>query len=322
MKKTPICGALSVIIILAMVISQSVIASVIKVEANDKDQPILSTTTIKPIQLGTITCEQKDGKLYIDIVIEISDSERSITLSSSPENIKFTIEYIFKLPGTADNAYAEVWYYDKGGNLHTKKHKDKQQDYENGFIEISPKCYADENFNIHLKGYCSDWWGLTDDDWKVEEKSVMIKPTLPAMPKLSGSGEIKGTNLRPMSRTSVGEDVKIWNSGTTGSKVYWAYSTDRLYGDWDYFPNSDWLTLTVSPDSGELTPEDGEQHIEIWITLSEDVTYVKGHLTFYNTEHPSDYIDIPVDVDKKTKPITTYLQFSEIFNLLRMLLLR
>jgi len=305
-KNRMLCG----LVIMALVMSCGVNAATIKKDANDQDEANISTsTTMTTINLGTIYCEQRDGTCYVNI--ELTSTEKYIDLGRSGENIKFTAKYVFILPGSADDAWAQMWYWD-GQTSIADKHDDIQQPYEDGTIEVERDCYDGDNFNIYLKGYCSDWYGINHED---NEAIVTIHTKLP-VPKLSGSGEIKGTGLKEMSPTSVGQDVQIWNSGDPRSSVAWGYSTDRLYGDWDVFPGSNWFK--VEPDGGKLTPEDGKQSIQVWITMPEDVTYVKGSLRVYNTNNPDDYIDIPVSAEKKAKSISNVLfKLPDIFQLIK-----
>ena len=292
MKETKIkYGILCSAVILAVIIGQSATAGVMRLEAKDNEIPNPSLSYTGTSYLGTAYCEQKPN---VGIFAELNlydGNEKDVALSHYNEDVKFILEYTFKLPGGGYDAQVSMWYWDDDGQH--QAYLTRGEDDE-GTLELVVPCTSGINFNLHVKARCTDWYGA---DHTEDEQIVRVKPELARYPKISGSGKITGTELRPMSKTKVDKNVVIENNGDPGSYLEWAwgYSEDRLYGDWDIFPGSGWLEY------GE------EQAISVEVTLPEEQK-VSGFLRFYNVNDKTDYVDIPVSIGYKAKPATYSMQ--------------
>ena len=287
-------GILCSAVILAVIIGQSATAGVMNLEAKDNDllNPPISTTAT--VNLGSVLCTQYNGDVEADVTIDAA--EKYVTLSSSGENVKFTVEYQFILDGTADFAKVQLWYWDKDGKMVWDRAESGESTSGPCTLKVERSCIPDQNFKIYIKAWVHDWYGFgdTDDD----EGTVLIKPTKYLKPQISGYGKITGMNLRPMTPTKVEADVTLTNSGDDGSRLHWAwgYCEDRLYGDYDIFPGSGWL------DYGE------EQAVAVEVTLPEGAKRYKETVRFYNVDDETNYVDIPVSIGYKAKPAAYSMQ--------------
>lgn len=152
--------------------------------------------------------------------------------------------------------------------------------------------------------FCGEWDGTEGDSAGNDDDDATMKIRIwddYKLPKLCSAGEIKGTNLKELSRTSVGQDIMIWNGGEPGSGVYWGCDPGRLYGDWDVYPGSGWLQEDDSP-----------VYLEIWVELPLGAGDWDGDLRIYNVDDPdNDYVDIPIHITvQKSKQTSNHLSLG------------
>jgi len=284
-----------IFVISSLFMSCSINASTIKIETNDEVDPEISICSKKEINLGSIYLTQSSEP---HVTLSIPQTYFSEEVSGTGETITVKVYYEIICPGTADWGEVSMWYWNDDHKQITVSAS--SGGYKEGWLEMDVFVKSDNTFHFSVKGYIQDWWGAPGFVWwRTKAISIYGEPHIP-QPALMASGEIKGTNLKPLSQTNVGTDVQIWNGGEPGSKVHWGYSEDRLYGDWDIYPGSGWLTV-----------EDGKQSLEIWITLPEGAKDYNDNLRIYNIDDPdNDYIDIPINLKVKKSKSTTRQSYA------------
>ena len=274
--------------VVALFVVSTGMTAIGNVVSNDVEKNYVSVTSDKTENVGTITI----GDNYITI----DAKDKTVDLDGS-DDLKIEVTVYFKLTGWCDHGRAYLGFWD----CPAEDSDNYGGDYSEATLSFTiQNCKPGQTFEIQLTGKYEDC--MNTDFSKRGKSTVTIKKP---KPDLKASGEIKGTNLKPTSHSSVGTDVQIWNGGEPGSNVHWGYSEDRLYGDWDIFPGSGWLTV-----------EDGKQSLEIWVTLPEGAKDYNDNLRIYNVDDPdNDYIDIPINlkVKKSKSTLQSYTLLERLF---------
>jgi uncharacterized repeat protein (TIGR01451 family) len=104
-------------------------------------------------------------------------------------------------------------------------------------------------------------------------------------PNLYCSGSITLTDIEPGS-TQIAT-ITVENTGDPGSKLDWSILSEPDWGDWTFSPS----------EGSDLTPEDGEQIIEITIIVPDEKnSEFTGSITIVNDDDSSDTCEISVSV--------------------------